>query len=68
MELISAAHNTHRPMTQNLDPADKFMLNPKYTSQLMSVVVPLMKAVEVLLNGCLLHTARPDLGDLFGVP
>mmetsp|Transcript_3443 Transcript_3443/g.6525 ORF Transcript_3443/g.6525 Transcript_3443/m.6525 type:complete len:746 (+) Transcript_3443:40-2277(+) len=35
-----------RPMTQNLDPADKFMLNPKYTSQLMSVVVPLMKAVE----------------------
>lgn len=35
-----------RPDVKNLDPSDKFMLNPKYSSALMSVVVPLMKAVE----------------------
>lgn len=40
-----------RPNEKTLDPSHKFMLNPNYTSQLMSVVVPLMKAIEDPNNG-----------------
>jgi len=35
-----------RPNTKDLEPDHKFMLNAKYTSQLMSVVVPLLKSVD----------------------
>jgi len=35
-----------RPNTKELEPDHKFMLNSKYTSQLMSVVVPLLKSVD----------------------
>jgi cullin 1 len=35
-----------RPNTKELEPDHKFMLNAKYTSQLMSVVVPLLKSVD----------------------
>jgi len=35
-----------RPNTKELEPDHKFMLNGKYTSQLMSVVVPLLKSVD----------------------
>jgi len=35
-----------RPNTKELEPDHKFMLNAKYTSQLMSVVVPLLKTVD----------------------
>jgi len=35
-----------RPNTKDLEPDHKFMLNSKYTSQLMSVVVPLLKSVD----------------------
>lgn len=36
-----------RPASRELEDTHKFMLNPKYKSQLMSVVVPLLKAVDV---------------------
>jgi len=35
-----------RPNTKELESDHKFMLNAKYTSQLMSVVVPLLKTVD----------------------